>query len=245
MNVLHSDVSAPNAVRLDAHRSIVAGQWSAGTNRNEHARIDPPCIRVLTVDGHPLFREGISRIINQAEMAVVAQAGNGREAIQLFRQYRPDVMLLDPNLADMKGVDVISAIRAEFANARIIVLTSAKGDVEIHSALAAGARGYLLKNISPLDLTHAIRKVHAGKTYISAEVAAQVAECMTDNRLTTRETEVLRQVAKGKRNRDIAEILFISEDTVKVHVKHIMEKLDANNRTQAIAIALRRGIMQL
>ena len=163
----------------------------------------------------------------------------------MFRQHRPDVTLMDLRLPDMSGIDALIAIRAEFPEARVIMLTTFEGDVEIHRALEAGARGYLLKNMPPANLVDVIRQVHAGRKRIPAEVAAHLAEHMGEDALTEREIDVLRHIAGGNRNRDIADRLFISEETVKVHVKHIMEKLGASDRTQAVAIALRRGIIQL
>ena len=203
-------------------------------------------IRVFSVDDHPLLREGIAALVNsQTDMTLVAEASNGAEAIQIFKQQQPDVTLLDLRLPDMSGIDVLIAIRSEFPEARIIMLTTFEGDVEIQRALQAGARGYLLKNMPPSELLDVIRHVHAGKKRIPPEIASQLLEHMSDEVLTEREIEVLREVANGNRNREIAERLFISEETVKVHIKHIMEKLGASDRTQAVAIGIRRGIIQL
>lgn len=203
-------------------------------------------IRIFSVDDHPLLREGIAALLNnQPDMALVAEAANGAEAIQLFKHHVPDVTLLDLRLPDMSGIDILIAIRSEFPEARIIMLTTFEGDVEIHRALQAGARGYLLKNMPPSELLDVIRQVHAGKKRIPAVIASQLAEHMSDENLTEREVEVLREVADGNKNRDIARKLFISEETVKVHVKHIMEKLGATDRTQAVAIGIRRGIIQI
>jgi DNA-binding NarL/FixJ family response regulator len=203
-------------------------------------------IRVFGVDDHPLLREGITAIINsQPDMILVAQAENGRESIQKFREHRPDVTLMDLRLPDMSGIDALIAIRTEFPDARIIMLTTFEGDVEIQRALQAGARGYLLKSMPPKELVEVIRQVHAGKKRVPADVAAYLAEHFSDESLTEREIDVLRHISGGNRNRDIGELLFISEETVKVHIKHIMEKLGASDRTQAVAIAVRRGIIQL
>ena len=203
-------------------------------------------IRVLSVDDHPLLREGLAAIINsQADMTLVAQAANAQEAIQQFRKYRPDITLMDLRLPDQSGIDALKAICSEFSDARIIMLTTFEGDVEVQRALEAGARGYMLKSTPPRELVDVIRQVHAGKKRIPAQLAAQLAEHMSDDTLTSREVEVLNQIAGGNRNRDIAEKLFITEETVKVHIKHIMEKLGASDRTQAVAIGVRRGIIQL
>jgi len=203
-------------------------------------------IRVLSVDDHPLLSEGIATMINsQPDMQLISQASSGSEAIQQYRQHRPDVTLMDLRLPDLSGIDAMIAIRTEFPEARVVMLTTFEGDVEIQRALQAGARGYLLKNMPPSEILDVIRHVHAGKKRVPPQVAAQIAEHMSDEGLTAREVEVLRKIAGGNRNKDIADLLFISEETVKVHIKHIMDKLGAKDRTQAIAIAVRRGIIEL
>jgi DNA-binding NarL/FixJ family response regulator len=203
-------------------------------------------IRVFSVDDHPLLREGIAALVNsQPDMVLAGEAATGAEALKLFKQLQPDVTLLDLRLPDMSGIDILIAIRSEFPAARIIMLTTFEGDVEIHRALQAGARGFLLKNMPPSELLDVIRQVYAGKKRIPASIASQLAEHMSDETLTEREVEVLREVAGGNKNRDIANKLFISEETVKVHIKHIMEKLGAADRTQAVTIGVRRGIIHL
>jgi DNA-binding NarL/FixJ family response regulator len=203
-------------------------------------------IRILSVDDHPLLREGIAILIeNQPDMLLVAQAATGREAIQHFRQHKPDVTLMDLRLPDISGIDALLAIRADYPDACVVMLTTFEGDVEIQRALEAGARGYMLKTTPAKDLIEVIRQAHAGKKRIPAEIAAHLAEHMGEEALTPREVEVLRHLAEGNRNRDIGDRLFISEETVKVHIKHIMEKLGASDRTQAVAIGVRRGIIQL
>ena len=203
-------------------------------------------IRILTVDDHPLLREGIAAIIeNEPDMVVVSQASTGTEAIQHHRDHRPDITLMDLRLPDVSGIDAMTAIRSEFPEAKIIMLTTFSGDVEISRALGAGARGYLLKSMPPKEIAEMIRQVHSGKKKLPPEIAANLAEHFSDERLTGRESEVLQLIAGGNRNRDIADKLFITEETVKKHIKHIMEKLDASDRTQAVAIGVRRGIIQL
>jgi DNA-binding NarL/FixJ family response regulator len=203
-------------------------------------------IRVFSVDDHALLREGIAAVItNEPDMVLVAQASTGREAVQLYQKHRPDVTLMDLRLPDMSGIDAMIAIRTGSPDARIIILTTFEGDVEMQRALEAGARGYLLKSMPPREIVAAIRQVHAGRKSIPAEVASQLAEHLGEETLTAREIDVLSRVAGGNRNRDIAEQLVISEETVKVHMKHIMEKLGASDRTEAVAIALRRGIIAL
>jgi DNA-binding NarL/FixJ family response regulator len=207
---------------------------------------EPKRIRVFSVDDHPLLREGLAAIINnQPDMVLVAQASNAQEAVQEFRKHQPDVTLMDLRLPDKSGIDALIAVRTEFPDARVIILTTFEGDVEIQRALEAGARGYMLKSMPPKELVEVIRQVHAGKKRIPAQLAARLAEHLSDEDLTPREIEVLSQIAGGNRNRDIAGKLFITEETVKVHIKHIMEKLGASDRTQAVAIGLRRGIIEL
>lgn len=203
-------------------------------------------IRVFSVDDHPLLHEGIATVIrSQPDMVLAAEASNGREAILRFREHRPDITLMDLRLPDMSGIDALIAIRSDFPEARIIILTTFAGDVEIQRALQAGARAYVLKSMPPKELVEVIRQVHAGKKRIPSDIAAHLAEHFTDEALTDREVQVLREIAGGNRNRDIGGKLFITEETVKVHIKHIMEKLGASDRTQAVAIGIRRGIIHL
>ncbi len=207
---------------------------------------DTPAIRILTVDDHQLLREGIAAVLEgQPDMVLIGQASNGREAIQSFRQHRPDVTLMDLRMPDMSGIEAITAIRAEFPNARIIVLTTYAGDVQAAGALKAGASGYLLKNLVRKELLETIRVVHAGKRRVPPEIATEIAEHVADDALTEREIEVLRRVAAGKSNKVIAAELDISEGTVKTHMKSILPKLDASDRTHAVMIALKRGIFDV
>jgi DNA-binding NarL/FixJ family response regulator len=203
-------------------------------------------IRILTVDDHLLLREGIAAVLEaQSDMVLVGEASNGREAIDRFRQLRPDVTLMDLRMPDMNGIDAITAICREFRNARIIVLSTYAGDVQAAAALRAGASGYLLKNLVRTELLDTIRAVHAGKRRVPPEIAAEIAEHVADDSLTGRETEILKGVAEGKSNKQIAAELDISEGTVKTHMKSILPKLDASDRTHAVMIALKRGILDL
>ena len=203
-------------------------------------------IRILAVDDHPMLREGIAAAIaRQPDMILVGEAVDGREAIETFRATRPDVTLMDLQMPEMNGVDAISAIRAEFPAARIIVLTTYKGDVQALRALKAGASGYLLKSALRKEMMDAIRTVFAGRPAILAEIATQIAEHVAADALSEREVEVLRCVARGAANKEVAIRLHISEETVKVHMKHILEKLGATDRTHAVTIALSRGIIDL
>jgi DNA-binding NarL/FixJ family response regulator len=203
-------------------------------------------IRILTVDDHQLLREGIAAVLeSQEDMTLVAQASNGREAVESFRRLRPDVTLMDLRMPDMSGIEAITAIRAEFPDARIIVLTTYAGDAQAAAALKAGAVGYLLKSLVRKELLETIRAVHSGKRRVPPEIATEIAEHVADDALTGREVEVLRRVAAGKSNKLIAVELDISEGTVKTHMKSILPKLDASDRTHAVMIALKRGILDL
>jgi DNA-binding NarL/FixJ family response regulator len=203
-------------------------------------------IRILAVDDHPVFRQGIAGLIeDQTDMALVGEASNGREAIQQFRTHRPDITLMDLQMPDMNGIDATIAIRNEFPEARIVVLTTYGGDVQVLRALKAGAQGYLLKNLLHKELLATIRAVHAGKMALSPEASHEIADHATDDALTAGEVSVLRLIAAGNANKQIASQLSITEETVKSRVKNILSKLGANDRTHAATIGLKRGIIEL
>lgn len=205
-----------------------------------------PPIRLLTVDDHPIYRGGLAALISAyADLQLVAEAANGKEAVELYRQLRPDVTLMDLSMPVMTGVEAIGAIIAEFPDARIIALTTWEGDADIHRALEAGARGYLLKDVVSDEVAGAIRQVHSGGRAIPTEVAKRLAEFTPRIDLTERELEVLSYMAKGLSNKQIGAVLSIAEATIKVHVLHILQKLEAADRTEAVTIGLQRGIIHL
>lgn len=206
----------------------------------------PVPIRILAVDDHPVVRRGIAAMIaTQPDMVLVAEATNGREAIQQFRAHRPDIALMDLQMPEMSGLDAVSAIRGEFPDARIIVLTTYAGDVQILRAVKAGAQAYLLKNAFHEELIDTIRAVYAGKKKLSPEASFEIAEHSTDNALTPAEISVLRLIAAGNANKEIADQLSLAEDTVKWRVKNILSKLGARDRTQAAMIGVKRGIIEI
>ena len=203
-------------------------------------------IRILLADDHPVLRQGIQALAgDEHDMEFVAEASNGREAIEQFRKHRPDITLMDLQMPDMNGIDAMIAIRNEFPDARFIILTTYAGDVQVSRALKAGARAYLLKSFLRKELLDTIRAVHAGQKRIPSELATQVADHIADDSLTILEIEVLRLVAAGNANKVIADQLSIAEETVKGHVKNILSKLSANDRTHAVTIGLKRGIIEL
>lgn len=203
-------------------------------------------IRILSVEDHPVFREGLSTIISsQRDMLLVACAANATEAIAEFRRHRPDITLMDLQLPGINGTDALISIRGEFPQARIIMLSTSDGDGDIQRALRAGAMAYMLKSVPKNELLAVIRSVHAGQRHIPLDVAARLAEYMGDDSLTARELEVLRLIRDGHRNKQIADQLAISETTVNFHIKNLVDKLQANDRTHAVTIALRRGLLQM
>jgi DNA-binding NarL/FixJ family response regulator len=206
---------------------------------------DSPRITVLAVDDHPLFRSGIAAVLqDEPDIVVVAEASNGKEAVERFRLHRPHVTLMDLQMPVMDGIEAMSAIRVEFPAARFIALTTYRGDVQVLRALKAGATGYLLKSTLREELAGTIRTVHAGRRWVPTELAAEITEHVADDALSGREIEVLRRIARGTSNKIIAEQLAISEATVKSHVKSILSKLQANDRTHAVTIALKRGFIE-
>jgi DNA-binding NarL/FixJ family response regulator len=209
-------------------------------------RTDSGPIRILTVDDHPLLREGIAALVNgECDMKLVAEASNGQDAIELFRLHRPDVTLMDLQMPTLNGIEAIIGIRAGYPNARIIVLTTYTGDVQVLRALKAGARGYILKEHVHRELLDTIRAVHGGQRRIPPEIAAELADHCAEDDLSSREIDVLRLIATGNANKKIAAQLSISEETVKSHVTNILAKLSANDRTHAVTLALKRGIIEL
>ncbi len=206
--------------------------------------VRPRGMTVLCVEDHPVFREGLRTILeSQEDMSLVAQAATAAEAVEAFRRHRPDVVLLDVRLAGSDGIDALSRIRAEFPRARVLVLSTSDGEGDIRRALRSGAAGYILKSAPRQDLLAAIRTVHGGGRYVAPDVAARLAEHLGDDELTPRELEVLALIREGSRNKQVARRLGISETTVNFHVRNLVQKLGANDRTHAVALAIRRGLL--
>jgi len=231
----------PSTKRRHASTARTAGRDASST------RAPKTRIRVLIADDHGVVREGLVSMIqrNKADMTVVGEASNGREAVELWKEHRPDVTLLDLRMPELDGVDAIKAIRADHEKARIIVLTTFDGDEDIYRAIQAGAKGYLLKDVPREALMDCIRRVHAGETSVPVHLVAKLADRLSGDTLSKREIEVLKLMAKGKSNKEIASALFISEGTVKSHLRHILEKLGAKDRAEALSIGIRRGIIHL
>jgi DNA-binding NarL/FixJ family response regulator len=233
-------------LRDHSHRNAVPMLTGSCASQPLTAMAADKPIRILTVDDHPILREGIAAILEgEPDMTLVAEAANGGEAIERFRAHSPDVTLMDLQMPDMNGIETITAIRKDHPDARIIVLTTYSGDAQAVRAFKAGASGYLLKSMLRKELLETIRSVHAGKKRIPSEIALEIAEHHADDALTGREIEVLRQVAAGNANKIVADHLAISEETVKAHMRSILSKLGANDRTHAVTIALKRGIIDI
>ena len=229
------------------HRDGATLSFAHGrTKTGAFVSASPDPIRILTVDDHPLLRAGIEALVSsEPDMLVVAECSSGRDAIQQFRKHRPDVTLMDLQMPGISGLDALRTIRGEYPQARIVVLTTYRRDAQVMSALKSGASGFLLKGMLRKELRDTIRAVHAGRSVIPAEVAVELAEHAGAGELSAREIEVLRCVARGDGNREIAAQLHITEDTVKAHMKNIFSKLDAKDRTHAVMVALKRGILQV
>jgi two-component system NarL family response regulator len=217
---------------------------ASGFQWNTRSAVAP--IRLLAVDEHPLVREGLAAVLNREPgMALVAQASSGGEAMDTFREYRPDVVILDLSLPDVPGEQLVKQLLAEFPDARIVVITSACGDVRMLRILEAGVQGFVLRGMPNKDLLDAIRQVHSGKKMVPRQIASAIAEHIADETLTPREIQVLQLVAQGNRNKEIAGLLSIADETVRMHMKNILSKLAANDRTHAVTIAVKRGVFQL
>jgi DNA-binding NarL/FixJ family response regulator len=235
-----------NTRRKNSSKSDAGGSGRAAGDTPSNAQVPQPRIRVLIADDHGVVREGLVSLIkrNRADMTVVGEASNGREAVELWKQERPDVTLLDLRMPELDGVEVIKEIRASDKGARIIVLTTFDGDEDIYRAIQAGAKGYLLKDVPREALMDSIRRVHAGETSVPLHLAAKLANRVSGESLSEREIEVLKLMAQGKSNKEIATALFISEGTVKSHGKSIFSKLNVGSRTEAVAEATRRGFLR-